>query len=130
MNRFQQFLYGRNGFDQIAITSLALALMVLIIAGITGLTPLAFLYLALILYALFRVMSTDVHGRRRENIKFLSAVNAVVTPIRLRYRMVKERKTHKYLRCPSCRCWLRLPKGRGRIAISCSKCRNSFIETV
>jgi hypothetical protein len=129
-NRLQQFFYGRNGLDQLGIAVLILALLVLIITRITGIAFLAFLYLGLILYALFRAMSQNIHNRRRENARFQSILKAVADPFKLRVRMFRERKTHRYLRCPRCTRWLRVPKGKGRIAITCARCHESFIRKV
>ena len=41
----------------------------------------------------------------------------------------KQRKTHKFYRCPKCKTWLRVPKGRGKITITCVKCANKFDKT-
>jgi hypothetical protein len=128
--RLQQFFYGRNGLDQLGIAALILALVVIILTRITGITPLAFLYLALILYALFRAMSQSIHKRRQENSRFLTIGKAIAAPFKLRVRMFRERKTHRYLRCPKCARWLRVPKGKGKISISCTRCHESFIRKV
>jgi hypothetical protein len=128
--RLQQFFYGRNGLDQLGIAALILALVVLILTRITGIVPLSFLYLGLILYALFRAMSQNIHNRRRENARFQSILKAIAAPFKLRVRMMRERKTHRYLRCPKCARWLRVPKGKGKISISCSRCHENFIRKV
>jgi uncharacterized paraquat-inducible protein A len=129
-NRLQQFFYGRNGLDQLGIVAIVLALIVLIITRITGIVPLSLLYLGLVLYALFRATSQQVHNRQRENARFLTILKAIAAPFKLRVRMFRERKTHRYLRCPKCGRWLRVPKGKGKIAISCSRCHERFIRKV
>jgi uncharacterized paraquat-inducible protein A len=37
-----------------------------------------------------------------------------------------QRKTYAFFRCPKCRQRVRVPKGRGRICITCPKCRTEF----
>jgi ribosomal protein L37AE/L43A len=37
-------------------------------------------------------------------------------------------KTHKYYRCTHCRQLIRVPRGKGKICISCPKCRTEFIK--
>ncbi|WP_262360849.1 hypothetical protein [Gorillibacterium timonense] len=39
-----------------------------------------------------------------------------------------ERKTHRYYRCPSCNQTLRVPKGKGKLSITCSRCQTSFVR--
>lgn len=38
------------------------------------------------------------------------------------------RKLYHYYRCPQCRQKLRVPRGRGRIQISCPRCGTQFIK--
>ena len=38
------------------------------------------------------------------------------------------RKLYHYYRCPKCRQKLRVPRGRGRIQISCPRCGTQFIK--
>lgn len=35
-------------------------------------------------------------------------------------------KEHKYFKCPKCKARLRVPKGRGRITVTCPRCGNKF----
>ena len=39
-----------------------------------------------------------------------------------------DRKLYHYYRCPKCRQKLRVPRGRGRIQISCPRCGTQFIK--
>ena len=69
MNPFKNLLYGRNGVDHLAVTVIITGAVLLIASAITNLVVLSFLYLACVLYFLFRIMSRNIHGRRRENIR-------------------------------------------------------------
>ena len=70
-------------------------------------------------YAYFRILSKKVYKRTQENKKYLGAINMTKT-------RWKQRKTHKFYRCPKCKTWLRVPKGRGKITITCVKCSTKF----
>ncbi len=39
----------------------------------------------------------------------------------------REYRTYRYLICPQCSQRLRVPRGKGRIRVTCTKCRNQFI---
>ena len=39
----------------------------------------------------------------------------------------REYRTYRYLICPQCGQRLRVPRGKGKIRVTCTKCRNQFI---
>lgn len=121
--KIRKFFYGRNGFDDLAKLSLILSIVVFLIYGFwpRGIVKviLSFIYLALLVYAYFRILSKKVYKRVQENRKYLGAVKMTKT-------RWQQRKTHKFYRCPKCKTWLRVPKGRGKIEITCVKCATKF----
>ena len=38
-----------------------------------------------------------------------------------------EYRTYRYLICPQCSQRLRVPRGKGKIRVTCTKCRNQFV---
>ena len=42
-------------------------------------------------------------------------------------RQWREYRTYRYLICPQCSQRLRVPRGKGKIRVTCTKCRNQFI---
>lgn len=123
MWKLQAFFYGRNGFDDLAKLSLILSIVFFLIYGFLprGILKLMFAMITygLMGYAYFRILSKKVYKRRQENKKYLGAINMTKT-------RWKQRKTHKFYRCPKCKTWLRVPKGRGKITITCVKCSTKF----
>lgn len=119
------FFANRNGFDSLAKTIVWSSLIVMLISGFI---PAAWLSSALygisfadILYGYFRVFSGNLGKRRAENHHFLSEKNQ----IKQRWT---QRKTHRFYRCPKCRTTLRVPKGKGKISITCRNCGEKFIK--
>ena len=123
VGKMRTFFYGRNGFDDLAKLSLISSLIVFLIYGFwpRGIVKilLSLVYLGLLIYAYFRIFSKKVYKRVQENKKYLGAVQMTKT-------RWKQRKTHKFYRCPKCKTWLRLPKGCGKITITCVKCSTKF----
>ena len=121
--KMRAFFYGRNGFDDLAKHSLILSIVVFLIYGFLpqGILKLIFSLITygLMIYAYFRILSKKIYKRTQENKKYLGAINMTKT-------RWKQRKTHKFYRCPKCKTWLRVPKGRGKITITCVKCSTKF----
>jgi len=134
MNFFRRFMIGRYGPDHLNTALIVLAIVFGLIGRLTGLTSFfAFSYLPLFL-ALFRMLSRNIPARRAENDRFLRYYWPVRTKIANRVKTlsirVKQRKTHKFFRCPSCKNLLRIPRGKGRVQVTCPKCGERFIKKI
>lgn len=124
---FQRFMSGRYGYDQLG-RFLWIASLVLLILGMFLNGFLYYLGLAVLIWSYYRMLSRNIHKRYAENQKYLQLEGRVKKWFG-KYRMrFDQRKTYRYFRCPHCHQELRVPRGRGRISISCPKCGTSFIK--
>ena len=117
----RRFMAGRYGTDKLSLAILGAALVLSVISTFLG-TSMAHLVLTLLSYALmywalFRVFSRNTYARYEENRKFLRF-----------FDQLKDRQ-HRYYDCPRCRQQVRVPRGKGKISITCPKCREKFIKT-
>ena len=70
----------------------------------------------LMFWAIFRMLSRNTYKRYQENRKFC-----------LFFDRLKDRE-HRYYDCPKCRQVVRVPRGKGKIAITCPRCREKFVK--
>lgn len=126
-NALQRFMYGRYGNDQFNLFLIGTYLVLYLLFVLTGFAPLYWLSLVLIAYSLFRLLSRNPARRRSENARFLSIVNPVLRWLRLR-RTIHRDKEHRYFKCPNCGQQLRVPRGKGKITVTCRGCGASFEE--
>lgn len=75
--KFMQFMSGRYGFDPLSGAIVALACILSFINVIIRSWPLQIVVYALILLALFRVLSRNTAARRAENMRFINMVNTL-----------------------------------------------------
>ena len=122
----QRFMIGRYGQDQLNRFISVAALVVMILSLFIGRSVLYPLAVALLILCFFRMFSKNIVSRRRENQYYLLLHSKVTRRAAGRMDRYKQRKTYNFYRCPSCQTQLRVPKGRGRISITCPKCRTSF----
>lgn len=118
---------GRYGNDQLNMFLLVAYLVFYLVGAVAGLSFLSYIGLVCILLALFRTMSRRVDRRRAENAKFLNLTAPVSRWFKLR-RAIHRDKEHAYFKCPNCKQQLRVPRGKGRITITCRSCGTSFQE--
>ena len=118
---------GRYGFDQLNGFLCILSLILVVLgAWLSG-----FLYwlgLALLLWCYYRMFSRSIQKRYAENSKYLSLQNQAKDWLARQKLRFDQRKVYRYFKCPHCRQSIRVPRGRGRISITCPKCGTSFIK--
>lgn len=123
----QRFMSGRYGNDQfsnfLCIVSLACLLLGMFVSGI-----LYYVGLGLLVWCYFRMLSRNIQKRYAENQWYLSKRAVVARWFAARKLRFSQRKDYHYYRCPQCHQELRVPRGRGRISISCPKCGTTFIK--
>ena len=125
--KFKQFMYGRYGTDDLNkfITIVSLALLVIgLIIGIA----LHWVAIALIVISYFRMLSRNINKRTSENMKYLRFWGKIKNWFKYQKKRFTDRKTHCFFKCPNCKWKLRVPKGKGKISVTCPKCHTSFIR--
>ena len=122
---------GRYGVDQFGrfLSSAALVLLIvnLFVRVVVG-RILYFLVLAILVYNIFRMFSKNTTARYKENVAYLKVKNRVVGWYANLRRRIRESKTHRFYKCPTCKTTVRVPKGKGKIRITCPKCGASFVR--
>ena len=117
---FHNFMSGRYGSDRLNMVILGLGLLASILSSlfarsIAG-TVFWFLSYALMIWAIFRALSRNTYKRYQENRTFL-----------LFFDLLNDRN-NRYFDCPKCRQAVRVPRGKGKISITCPRCKEKFVR--
>ena len=130
MNGLRKFLAGRHGVDQLSIVLFIAYVAVGVISQIFGITLLYYLSFAIFGYALFRMLSRNHSRRTAENTRFLYGWYNFKNGFKYKWQQIRERKDYRYLKCPHCNQTVRVPRGKGKVAITCPKCKTRFVRKV
>ncbi len=122
--RVYKFLQGRYGTDDLNRFLLAVLIISAVLQMLSGSYFLNILTLLITILIFFRCLSKNISARSAENRKYLT----LTEPLRLWFRNIRGKSDFKVYMCPECRQKLRVPKGKGKIEISCSKCGKKFIK--
>jgi len=129
--RFRRFMHGRYGTDQLgkllAFLSVFFVALSLFLRNLGGLILWA-AALILLLVCYFRMFSSNLDRRRAENERYLSFVKGIGAYFQGKKRRFKQRKDYRFFDCPQCGVTARVPRGKGRIRITCPKCGNCFVR--
>ena len=127
-NRFQQFMYGRYGMDQLNRFLSTVALIVLVVSIFVRRPIVEIVALALLFWCYYRMFSRNVSKRAAENQKYLNFRYKLTVRWNNAKKRFAQRREYRFFRCPKCRQRVRVPRGRGKICITCPKCREEFIK--
>ena len=119
-SRFQRFMQGRYGGDKLnmALIWVAFGFHLLQLFAPNSWIKLALIGVSylLVLLATLRFLSRNIYKRYQENRKYLRFLERL-----------KDRE-HKHFDCPRCHQPVRVPRKKGKIAITCPKCKEKFIR--
>lgn len=124
--RFMQFMAGRYGADQLSRFMLAVVIVCLVLNLFTRWRFPYVLSLVILGVCYYRMFSRNYAKRSEENRRYLAATqNMRGWFAKRKLRIEQSREFHIY-KCPSCGQKIRIPRGKGKICITCPKCRHEF----
>lgn len=126
--RMQRFMAGRYGNDQLNQFIFIVAIISMVLEIITRQSLFYTLTLVLLILTYVRVFSRNINKRYEENMKFLQKKDAILNKFRKQKYYAAQRRNFHIYTCPQCKQKIRIPKGKGKISITCPKCRTSFIK--
>ena len=124
-----QLFFGRNGFDLLNKILLVAAVLFWLASRFSSggwRTLLFYLFLLAAGVCIFRSLSRNIDRRREENQR----VTGWVDRFRGRSETFTNRKEqwmeYKVFKCPSCGIKMRVPRGEGKIRVTCRQCGAVF----
>ncbi len=128
-DKLRNFMVGRYGIDSFSKFLMGIALVLCILDIFINSIFINSWFIVIIVYVYYRMFSRNYNKRYQENLKFLQIKNKVMSKFNSQKWMMQQRKTHHIYKCPTCSQKIRIPKGKGRICITCPKCKTEFTKT-
>lgn len=125
--KFIRFMMGRYGVDQFS-RFLMWTTLIIMVLGIFTHPIVYYIGFAGMIYMYFRIFSKNWTKRSAENQWYLRKSYAVKNWFGKKKKMWNLKKTHKIFKCPTCKQKIKIPKGKGKIEIRCTKCDTKFIK--
>jgi len=127
-NFLHKFMAGRYGPDHLNVAMIVVSLVLSILSRLIVIPLISYISYAILALAVFRMLSRNITRRRSENDKFIRYWWPIKTRMSRAVANVRHGKTHRFIKCPSCNNTLRVPKGKGKLQITCPKCGERFIK--
>ena len=126
--KMQVWMIGRYGMDEFSRTLLWIGVVCIVLSWFPHLSGFSTLALLILIYTYFRCFSKNIAKRSMERDWYIRHTSKISAKTNIYKRMWRERKTHRYFKCKSCKTYVRVPKGKGKIAIRCTKCGCEMIK--
>ena len=128
LERIRRVMYGRYGGDQLMVGSLVVYMVLVTASRLTNFYPLTLVAYVIFGWSMFRILSRNIPRRYAENQMFLKYWNKGPKWFRSQQKYLQDRRIYRYFKCPKCTTRLRVPKGRGKIEVTCPVCKAQFIR--
>ncbi len=126
--KLYQFMQGRYGMDDLNRTLMYVTIALILVQLFVHNNVLNVITLILIVLVYFRMLSRNITKRYQENRLFLEKTSGLRDRwAKLKYELSQRKQYHIY-KCPACGQKIRVPRGKGKIAITCRKCGNEFVK--
>lgn len=126
LEKLRRFMVGRYGFDELNRFLVILSAIVLLLSNFIFKIVLYPISLIILLLCIYRILSKNHNSRYKENYIYLNNRNILYSKINKVKYNINQRKMYHIFKCPSCRQKVRIPKGKGKVTITCPKCRTEF----
>ena len=103
-----------------------LAIVVVVVNLFARVSWLGWVALVLIAYSMFRIQSKNLGSRARENEAFLKALGPARPWVQNPRAAWAELRAYKHVRCTSCKQRVRVPRGKGKLRVTCPRCKTKF----
>ena len=125
MKWLRNFMYGRYGVDQLG--NFFIYSLYYFSGGFFCISS-SYIYLLSNYYFIhcLECSLNNNYKRRAENDWYLQKTAGIRKFFKRQQNKWKYRKTHKYLKCPHCHQYLRVPRGKGEITVTCPSCHQQF----
>ena len=126
MEWLKRFMFGRYGVDQLSIALMVVSILFALLSHLHPIIVILYMVTAVILF--YRILSKDVTKRYHENTKFLKLWNPIMNKVKSTKRRLEDSRHYRYYNCSNCKQHLRVPKGKGKVSITCPICRKKMFK--
>ena len=127
----QRAMAGRYGVDQLNrfLTIFAMVMLILSMFFQSALS-LVFWLLAIVslVWSYARMFSRKIPKRQAENNAYLTLRYQITRKSTARRQRAAQKRYYHFYKCPRCGVTTRVPKGKGKIRITCPRCGESFVR--
>lgn len=126
--KMMHFMIGRYGTDHFTRFLMGVTFVCIALSLFSRRNLFYYLGMILLIYSYFRILSKNHAARYKENQKYLRYELLVKNTWKAQMEKRKQSKLYHIYHCPDCKQKIRIPRGKGKIAITCPSCHTEFYK--
>jgi len=123
-----QFMNGRYGTDELSKFMMVITMILVVVSSFAQEPILYAISLILIIAVYFRMFSKNFDKRYRENQVYMRYYSKIIKTKNKQKKTQELKKVYHYYKCPDCKTKMRVPKGKGKVKVSCPSCGKQFVK--
>lgn len=120
--RLMHWMQGRYGIDELTQGLMILGCGLVVINFFVGVSLFSMLSLVCFILGFLRIFSRNYAARKRELETYCRIMEKPKAWWRLTNKRYENRHTTLYFKCKGCGAVLNVPKGKGKLLVTCPKC--------
>lgn len=125
--KYQHWMIGRYGvIDTLNKHLMIVVIVMMIIQLFIKSSIISLVEIVCLIVVFYRLFSKRIYVRSNENQKYRSFIQKCKHPIINIKQFMSDRKTYKYITCKNCRKKMRVPRGHGKVRVTCPACHEKF----
>lgn len=124
--KIRRYMQGRYGMDELSKLLMTLSIVIIVLASLTRNSMVNLIGFLVIGFVYVRIFSKNFYKCSLQNQKYLQYRKKLTSGWQNKISHFKQRKTHHIYSCPECKQKVRIPKGKGKVEITCPKCAAKF----
>lgn len=126
LTKFKTYISRSYGVDNLNKFLFVMLIVITIINIFVKHISVTIIYSLIFVLLFWRTFSHNHYSRQIENRKFLAIRKKIAQPFVNFGQYLKDVRTHKYFKCSTCKTKIRIPRNKGKVEVTCPRCKNKF----
>ncbi len=126
LEKIRRYMQGRYGMDELSKFLMVISVVMIVLASLTRNSMVNLVSFIIIGFVYYRMFSKNFYKCSLQNQKYLKLRNRLMGNWKNQISYFKQRKIYSFYNCPECSQKVRIPKGKGKVQITCPKCKAEF----
>ena len=125
-DKILKFMQGRYGYDKLSGCMCILSLVLMVTNLFVSSWILSIASATLLVLCYMRIFSKNTDKRYNENMIYMNYRGKIIMFFQKIKKYISDSRHYVLFKCPDCGQKMRIPRGKGRVIVTCPKCKKNI----